>query len=93
MNWIHEPFVQVALPIVVTLILAIFVQNKRLDEMSKRFDDRLDEMSKRFEDRFDAMDRRIDEIVRRLERIETKLDNHESRIAVLEDRTSRLRVS
>jgi 23S rRNA C2498 (ribose-2'-O)-methylase RlmM len=39
------------------------------------------------------MNKRFDEIIRRLERIEAKLDNHESRIAVLEDRTSRLRMS
>jgi low affinity Fe/Cu permease len=39
MNWIHEPFVQVALPIIVTLILAVFLQNKRFDDMNKRFDE------------------------------------------------------
>lgn len=35
--------------------------------------------------------RRLDDIIKRLERIEAKLDAHESRIAVLEERTSLLR--
>lgn len=77
MNLIHEPFIQVALPIIITLILAVFLQNKRFDDVYRRLD---------------LMEKRLDEIIRRLERIEAKLDNHEARIAVLEDRTSRIRV-
>ena len=78
MNLIHEPFVQVALPIVVILILAVFLQNKRFDDMHTCLD---------------FIGNRIDEVIRRLEQVEAKLDGHESRIAVLEDRTSRVGVS
>jgi hypothetical protein len=59
MNWIREPFIQIALPIMVTLILAMLVQNKRFDDLTKRM-----------EDRFTAMEKRIDVIIRRLERID-----------------------
>jgi hypothetical protein len=58
MNWIHEPFVRVALPVVVTLILAVFVQNTHFDDVNRRFDD---------------MEKRIPETIRRLKRIEAKL--------------------
>ena len=35
--------------------------------------------------------RRLDDIIKGLERIEVKLDNHDSRIAVLEEQSSLLR--
>ena len=76
----QQPFVQVALPIVIALMLASWLQNKRFDDLNKRFDD---------------MNRRIDEfrndVNHRLERIETKLDLHNERIVRLEERTSLVR--
>ncbi len=79
----QTPFVQIALPIVITLIVAAWNNNKRFDDMNRRFDD--------MNHRFDAVDKRFDRIEDRLERIETKLDDDSKRIAVLEERTSPLR--
>ena len=61
-----QQFLSVALPIMVTLVVSIWLasisQNKRLDD-----------------------------IVRRLERMEAKLDLHEERLVRVEERTSPLR--
>lgn len=91
----QQPFFQVTLPLMVTFVAAIWAtswsQNKRLDEMAKRFDGRLDETGRRFDGRFDEIVRRIDEIIIRLTRIEQKLENHDERITRLEERTSPVR--
>ena len=79
-NILQQPFVQVALPIIVAITLASWLQNKRFDDMNKRFDELRTDIN-----------RRLDEINKRLERIETKLDNHNERIARLEERTSLVR--
>ena len=76
MNWqaiSSNPFFTVALPIMITLIVAMITQNKRVDDLR-------DSMNKRF----DGVDRRLDGVDRRLERIEIKLDSHAERIARLE---------
>jgi hypothetical protein len=73
---LQQPFVQVALPIIVALMLAAWMQNRRFDDTNRRIDDG---------------NRRIDEVIRRLERIETKLEGHNERIARLEERTSLVR--
>jgi hypothetical protein len=61
-----QQFLSVALPIMVTMVVSIWLasisQNKRLDD-----------------------------IVRRLERMESKLDLHEERLVRVEERTSPLR--
>ncbi len=75
-NILQQPFVQVALPIIIALMLAAWLQNKRFDDVNRRIDD---------------LNRRFDEIIRRLDRIETKLDQHNERIARLEERTSLVR--
>ena len=69
------------LPILVTLVLgflgvivSIFNQNKRFDDVNKRFDDIKDSMNRRF-----------DEVLVRLDRIEDKQDTHEHRIMRLEE--------
>lgn len=46
--------------------------------------------SKRFDDLRTDMNRQFEEVRRRLERIETKLESHNERIARLEERTSPL---
>ena len=89
----NNPFVTTALPIMFTVLLAVWMNNKgfdgvhkRLDDMGRRFDTvhtRIDEMRADFNRRFDKIDER-------LERIEEKLDDHGSRIARLEERTSPL---
>ncbi len=97
-NVVNMPFVQVALPILIGFITIGWWQNKRLDEMGRRFDDRIDAAAKRTDEglasmskRLDDMNRRLDDMTRRLDRIEGKLDNHADRIARLEERTSPVR--
>ena len=102
---LQQPFFQVALPIMVTLVATVWIaqwsQNKRFDDLSRRFDDLKSDMTRRFEDlrsdtnrRFDNlrsdMTRGFDEVVKRLDRIERKLDDHEQRLTRVEERTSPL---
>jgi hypothetical protein len=77
MNPALQPFLTVALPIVITLVLVMWTNNGRLAEISARLTDLRSDMSRRFE-----------EVNVRLERIERKLDGHEERIVRLEERTS-----
>jgi hypothetical protein len=101
-----QQFMSVALPIMVTLVATIWIaqwsQNKRFDDLNRRFDDLKEDMNRRFDGlqtdvnrRFDSlktdMDRRFDEVIKRLDRIEAKLDDHEERIVRLEERTSPVR--
>jgi hypothetical protein len=64
-----QPFLTTALPIMFTLLIAAWMNNKGVDGIHKRLDD----------------------IIVRLGRIETKLENHDERIVRLEERTSPLR--
>lgn len=84
---LQSPFVQIALPIIVTLAIAAFVNNKAFDGVHKGFDGiykALDGVYKAI----DGTNRRLDDIVARLGRIEVKLEDHADRIARLEERTS-----
>lgn len=71
-----QPFLTVALPIMVTLVATVWIaqwsQNKRFDDLKA------------------DINRRFDEVIKRLDRIETKLDDHENRVVRLEERTSPL---
>jgi tetrahydromethanopterin S-methyltransferase subunit G len=104
-NVLNLPFVQVALPILIGFVTIGWWQNKRLDEMGRRFDDRLDEMSKRFDgrsgemskrfdDRFVEMTRRFDdrfvEMTRRFDNIDKRLERIELKIENHGDRITRL---
>jgi hypothetical protein len=77
---LQQPFVQVDLPIIIALMLAAWMQNKRFDDLNQRISD---------------LNQRISEfrsdVNQRLERIETKLDHHNERITRLEERTSLVR--
>lgn len=80
-NLLQQPFIQVALPIVITLALGMFYQNKRLDDLNKRIDDLMAYMGTRF-----------DEINKRLDRIELKLESHDRDIAALKERTGIVKI-
>jgi len=83
MNWqaiASNPFFTVALPIVITLIVAMVTQNKRIDDLHKRIDDLRDSIN----ERLDRIDHRLDGIDQRLAAIEAKLSEHGERIAKLE---------
>jgi tetrahydromethanopterin S-methyltransferase subunit G len=77
---LQMPFVQIALPLLAGMFLAVWSNNKAFEMVNKRFDD----MNRRF----DNSDRRFDDVIKRLDRIETKLDNHEGRIVKLEVETA-----
>jgi hypothetical protein len=70
-------FLPVALPIMVTLGATVWIAQW---SQNKRFDDLKGDMNRRF-----------DEVIKRLDRIEAKLDVHEERIVRLEERTSPVR--
>ena len=66
MNIFNQPFFQISLPIMctfaVTVWAATWMQNKRLDEMSKRIDERLGDIVsrlRRIEDKLDNFEHRI----------------------------------
>ena len=67
---LQSPFFTVALPIVITLIVGIIQQNRRLDDQSKRIDDLRADMNRQF-----------DGVNKRLDRIESKLEGHSERIS------------
>ena len=84
MNPPLQSFVAVALPIMITMLLAMWNGNRGNSELGARITDMRTDMNRRFDD----VNRRFDEVNTRLDRIERKLDNHEERIVRLEERTS-----
>lgn len=71
------PFVQVALPIMLTFVVATWYQNGRMDDLNKRMDELRADMNRQFAE--------IREILRA---IQSKLENHGERITRLEERSS-----
>jgi len=61
---VNSQFVQVALPIVLTIFIAAWMNGRAIDAINKRIDD---------------VNRRLDEIVGRLTSIEKKLDDSRGR--------------
>jgi hypothetical protein len=90
---VNNPFVTTALPIMFTVLLAVWMNNKGFDGIHKGMDGlhkRLDDMRSDFSRQFAQIDKRFDRIEDRLERIEAKIDSHETRIVRLEERSSPL---
>ena len=97
---LNSQFVQVALPLMVTLIVAVIANNKTLEVMSKRIEDvgkRIEDVGKRIDDggkRVVDLGRRIEyirnEMNHRFDKIDTLLREHDQRIVRLEERTSPL---
>ncbi len=79
-NILQQPFVQVALPIVIALMLASWLQSKRFDDLNRRIDELRSDVNQRFVD-----------VSHRLKRIEAKLDLHNERITRFEERTALVR--
>jgi len=77
MNSPLQSFVSVALPIMITMLLAMWNSNRGSSEVSARVTDLRADMNRRF-----------DEVITPLDRIELKLEGHEERIVRLEERTS-----
>ena len=76
---LNIPFIQVALPIMVTLIGGIWLNSKSMDTMNKRLDD----MNRNFSSRFD-------DVFKRLDNIDSFIRDHSERITRLEERNSPL---
>lgn len=90
---IDQPFFQVALPLMVTILIAAFTaawsSNKRIDEISHRLDDtnrRLDDVDRRFSN----IDRRFDDVNGRFDEMMRVLMSIDHRLTVLEERSSPL---
>ncbi len=91
MTWWQQPFFQVALPIIVTFVIATWYQSKRVDDLRDSINRRMDALDKRMDAFEKRMDARFDSVERRLERIEDLISDHGRRISVLEERTSAIR--
>jgi len=72
---LNIPFVQIALPIIITFIIASWRDGKRFDDINRRIDDMIN---------------RIDEVIKRLDRIDGTLSEFAQRIVRVEERTSPL---
>ena len=94
---LNNSFVQVALPIMFTILIATWINNKGLDGVHKAMDKGLDGVNKGLE----AVNRRVDdlrsdmndrfrEVTSRLDRIDDTLKTHSGQIAALEERVSPL---
>ena len=88
---LNQPFFQVALPIMATMIVsvwaAISTNNRRLEELSKRFDDGLAAVNRRLDDfgaRLNDFAARLDGFAARLGRIEERLTAVERKVDALE---------
>jgi len=79
---LNTPFVQVALPIMITFIAAAWLNGKRLDDFRADINRRFDEVNKRFDD----VNSRFDIVERRLEMIQASTHDAEIRITRLESR-------
>jgi len=83
MQWWQQPFFQVALPIIITFILATWYQSSRItdlrDSLSKRIDDLRDGLSGRIEDLRRDMNTRFAAVEKRLERLEEKVEGLQER--------------
>jgi 5-bromo-4-chloroindolyl phosphate hydrolysis protein len=77
---INQPFFQVALPLMVTILIAAFTaawsSNKRIDEISRRLDD---------------TNRRLDRLESTLQDVMKALISIDHRLTVLEQRSSLVR--
>lgn len=78
MEWLREPFFQVTLPLMVTFVVTMLHHSHSLN--------------KRVDDLRDSMNRRLDEIIRKLERIDIKLEEHDKDIAALKERSGLVKV-
>jgi uncharacterized protein YPO0396 len=99
---LQQPFFQVTLPLMVTIVAALWAatwsQNKKVDEMGKRIDGRIDEMAKRIDGRIDEMAKRLDgkidsliiEMNRRFDEIVARLTRIEAKLENHDERIVRL---
>jgi len=80
---LNNQFVQVALPIMFTVLLAAWINSRGMDKGIEGVNRRLDDLRGDMNDRFGDVSRRLD-------RIDETLRAQSGKIAVLEERTSPL---
>ena len=103
MDWktvLQSPFFTVALPIVVTLIVSIVVQNKRIDDLKDAMNRQFDGVNRQFDGvnrqfdgvnrQFDGVDRRFEGVNRQFEGINQRLDRIESKLDSHAERIAKL---
>ena len=78
---LNNSFVQVALPIMFTILIATWINNKG-------FDKGLDGVNRRLDDLRSDMNDRFGEVNRRLDRLGDTLKTHSGQITSLEERVS-----
>jgi hypothetical protein len=81
MNPAVQPVLTVALPIIVTILAAMWASNSRLTDLRMKLHNSLGTFR-------EDTNRQFADVVSRLDRIEHKLDSHEERLVRLEERTS-----
>jgi hypothetical protein len=84
MEWWKEPFFQVALPIMITFVIATWYQGKRIDDLRDSLNKRIDDLEK-------TINQRLLAIEARLVKIENLLTEHDKRITRVEERTALIR--
>ncbi len=89
---LNSPFMQVALPIMVTFAIATWYQSKRVDDLRLDMSKRMDDLRSDMIGRFDEVNRRFDRLDESLKEIRNLLATHDQRIARLEERTSPVRM-
>jgi hypothetical protein len=99
---LNNPFTQVALPIMFTILVAAWINSRGIDGVHKAMDKGLDAVNHRIDDLRDSlraeigslrgdMNRRFAEVNSRLDGIDKKLDDHGTRITRLEEQVSPFR--
>ena len=78
MPWWQQPFFQVALPVMVTFVLATWYQSGRIsdsrEDLGNRMDDLRDSLGKRIDDLRSEMNVRFSGIENRLDKLEQKVE-------------------
>jgi predicted nucleic acid-binding Zn-ribbon protein len=97
MNQTWAPFIQVALPIVIAIFIAAWLNNRRVDTLEKRIDSLETSVNKRIDGLETSLNKRIDdlyaetralraEIMPILREIQAAIKDLERRITILEQR-------
>jgi hypothetical protein len=85
---LNSQFAQVALPIVLTIFIAAWMNGRSIDGINKRIDDLRGEMRGDLSSLRADMNTRFAEVNLRLDRIDEALKAHSEKIAALDERTS-----
>lgn len=71
-NWKNTPFIQVTLPVILSIFLATSWNHFAFSSVEKRFDS-IDEKFGQIDEQFNQVDQRFNSIEKRLSKIEEKL--------------------